>query len=415
MPGAGTVILRRGLVLLFSFVLIIIIVSAIIEGTGYSENIYKAIISEIVRGEIEAFRQHGGVNVAKAMVDWLQNYISKPESKGIVDKPLMDRIQNVISKAQEDISKVDVGELYSIYKEIRSRELKIEMGLAEIRDGEYVLVPAYRRMWIMVTKCLTLDFGETDKVGVTNVVPRDAPAKVIDVIAAVLPRTILVVTTAEVLLIVIALLVGPRIVYRYGTFLDKFVVAYAAAMTAIPIWWLAMVFLSIFSYRLGLFPTDLRGVVGVLNNFWRNPAYNFLILLWYISLPLIVILITGLGGWLYGMRAMLLRVVREDYVTAAKARGLPERLITRRYILKPSLAPVLTNVILALAGSLGGMIITESVFNWPGMGTLYYAAITEGDSSTIAALSTIYIGIYMIARFILEVLYIIVDPRIRAK
>jgi peptide/nickel transport system permease protein len=115
------------------------------------------------------------------------------------------------------------------------------------------------------------------------------------------------------------------------------------------------------------------------------------------------------------MRAMLLRVVREDYVSAAKARGLPERLITRRYILKPSLAPVLTNVILALAGSLGGMIITESVFNWPGMGTLYYAAITEGDSSTIAALSTIYIGIYMIARFILEVLYIIVDPRIRAK
>jgi len=372
MPGAGAVILRRGLVLLFSFVLIIIIVSAIIEGTGYSENIYKAIINEIVRGEIEAFRQRAGVNVAKAMVDWLQNYISKPESKGIVDKPLMDRIQNAISKAQEDISKVDVGELYSIYKEIRTRELKIEMGLAEVRDGEYVLVPAYRRMWIMVTKCLTLDFGETDKVGVTNVVPRDAPAKVIDVIAAVLPRTILIVTTAEVLLIVIALLVGPRIVYRYGTILDKFVVAYAAAMTAIPIWWLAMVFLSIFSYRLGLFPTDLRGVVGVLNNFWRSPAYNFLILLWYITLPLIVILITGLGGWLYGMRAMLLRVVREDYVTAAKARGLPERLITRRYILKPSLAPVLTNVILALAGSLGGMIITESCIQlaWNGYAIL---------------------------------------------
>ena len=76
MPGAGAVILRRGLVLLFSFVLIIIIVSAIIEGTGYSENIYKAIISEIVRGEIEAFRQRGGANVTKSMVDWLQYYIS---------------------------------------------------------------------------------------------------------------------------------------------------------------------------------------------------------------------------------------------------------------------------------------------------------------------------------------------------
>jgi len=73
--------------------------------------------------------------------------------------------------------------------------------------------------------------------------------------------------------------------------------------------------------------------------------------------------------------------------------GIPEKLITRRYILRVSLAPVITSVILTLAGSIGGMIITESVFNWPGMGTLYYAAITEGDSQTLLALSVIYVGV----------------------
>ncbi|MEM4486863.1 MAG: ABC transporter permease, partial [Zestosphaera sp.] len=119
------------------------------------------------------------------------------------------------------------------------------------------------------------------------------------------------------------------------------------------------------------------------------------------------------GPWIYSIRAMLIKIVKEDFVTAAVARGLPEKQVLRRYIIRPSISPILTNVLLGLAGTLGGYIITESVFDWPGMGTLYYAAITGGDAPTILALTYVFTLVYVVARFILEILYVALDPRVR--
>jgi peptide/nickel transport system permease protein len=367
MPGAGTVIARRGLILLFSFILIIVIISAIIEGSGYSKDIYDALVRESVNAEIMALRR-GNPNVTDSFI--------------------------------------------REYRENLTIYYRKMYGLIDEQGRE---IPPYVRMWNLVKRALTLDLGKTDKVEVANVVPTIAPASVFEIIATVLPRTIIVVTVGELIVVIIALLLAPRIAYRHGTLVDRLVVAYAAIFTAIPIWWLAMIFIQIFGYQLGLFPTSLRGVATVLNKFWDNPLLNFIEVLKYITLPIIVFVIWSLGSWLYGLRAMLLRVVREDYVTVAKAKGLPEKDITRKYVLRVSLAPVLTNVILALASSLGGMIITESVFDWPGMGTLYYNAITAADSQTIMGLFVVYVGVYLIARFILEILYIIIDPRVRVK
>jgi peptide/nickel transport system permease protein len=367
MPGAGTVIARRGLILLFSFILIIVIISAVIEGSGYSKDIYDALVRESVNAEIMALRR-GNPNVTESFI--------------------------------------------REYRENLTIYYRKMYGLIDEQGRE---IPPYVRMWNLVKRALTLDLGKTDKVEVANVVPTIAPASVFEIIATVLPRTIIVVTVGELIVVIIALLLAPRIAYRHGTLVDRLVVAYAAIFTAIPIWWLAMIFIQIFGYQLGLFPTSLRGVATVLNKFWDNPLLNFIEVLKYITLPIIVFVIWSLGSWLYGLRAMLLRVVREDYVTVAKAKGLPEKDITRKYVLRVSLAPVLTNVILALASSLGGMIITESVFDWPGMGTLYYNAITAPDPQTIMGLFVVYVGVYLIARFILEILYIIIDPRVRVK
>ncbi|HEW94388.1 MAG TPA: ABC transporter permease, partial [Thermoprotei archaeon] len=92
--------------------------------------------------------------------------------------------------------------------------------------------------------------------------------------------------------------------------------------------------------------------------------------------------------------------------------GLPENLVLRRYIIRPSLHPILTNLVLGLAGSLTGAILTETVFNWPGMGRLYYEAILNIDEPLILALTYVFTLIYVVARFILEVLYVVVDPRV---
>ena len=85
----------------------------------------------------------------------------------------------------------------------------------------------------------------------------------------------------------------------------------------------------------------------------------------------------------------------------------------RRYILRVAAPPIVTNLVLGLAGSLGGAILTETVFNWPGMGRLYYDAILAADEAVIVALTFMFTLLYVLARFILEVLYLVLDPRIR--
>ena len=85
----------------------------------------------------------------------------------------------------------------------------------------------------------------------------------------------------------------------------------------------------------------------------------------------------------------------------------------RRYILRVAAAPIVTHLVLGLAASLGGAILTETVFNWPGMGRLYYDAILAADEAVIVALTFMFTLLYVLARLILEVLYLVLDPRIR--
>jgi peptide/nickel transport system permease protein len=365
-PRPEIVILRRGIILAVSFVIIVIVIAAIVEGSGYSMKIYEALVREAVNAEIMALKRGG--NISEVYMTQLRENLTKYYQK--------------------------------VY------------GLT---DDQGNIIPPYMRMWNLVWRTLKFDFGKTGTYGVANIVPTVPPVDVLYVIASVLPRTIAVVTVGELIAALLGVKLGPRIAYRHGSLIDKFVVTYAALMNAVPLWWLAMIFIYIFHYRLNWFPRDLRVVAPAFANFWANPLQNLISILYYITLPLMVFLIWVLGGWLYGFRAMLLRVIREDFVMAAKARGLPEGDITKKYVLRPSLAPVLTSIILALAGSIGGMIITESIFDWPGMGTLYYVAIVAADSVVLMALMVVYVLVYLAARFILEILYIVIDPRVRAR
>ena len=100
-------------------------------------------------------------------------------------------------------------------------------------------------------------------------------------------------------------------------------------------------------------------------------------------------------------------------MTVARAKGLPEGRVMRHHILRVAAPPILTGLILGLASSVAGGILTETVFNWPGMGRLYYEAILAVDESVVVALTFMFTLIYITARFTLEVLYIVVDPRVR--
>ncbi len=353
----GTVLARRAIALTVALVIVVILTAFLLGATGYDKIIWQALIHEELRAYQAALKQ-AHVPPAKAK------------------------------------------ELVAQYKE---KLIKI-YGLDK---------PWFERIWPLVVNTLTFNLGISESYDVADVAGEPYPVRVGDAIMKCIWRTIVMITVAQLICAIAALNIGPLIAYKRGTLFDRAIVSYAALTNAIPVWWLGMILIFFLSYRAGIFPTNFRSVIAYMNNFWQNPLSNFINIMYYASLPIITIVIAFLGSWFYTVRAMVLRVVREDFVMVARAKGLPEKYIASKHVLRAAAPPVVTNIILALAGSLGGYIITESVFNWPGMGTLYWVAITAADLPTILGLTYALTLVYILARFILEVLYIILDPRVR--
>src|SRR5690606_18709854 len=140
---------------------------------------------------------------------------------------------------------------------------------------------------------------------------------------------------------------------------------------------------------------------------------RFLDLLKHATLPIITLVLVSVGPYIYVVRTMTLNVAQGDHVKVARAKGIPERIVRRRHILRVAAAPIVTGLILGLAGSLGGSILVETVFNWQGMGRLYYEAISgTPDEMVIVALTFVFTLLYVAARLILEVLHVVMDPRV---
>ena len=360
------IIAFRGLILVFTLFVVIILTALIVGATGYDEVVLKAIVEE----EVRAYRES----------------LSGPGS------PLTpEEIDRLVKKYREDLIRI-----YGLDK------------------------PWYERSLSLIPKLITLDLYVThdETVGVLGL---RRPVTVYEAIAVALPRTIVMITIAYIIAALIAVPLGPYVAYKRGSLLDRGVIVYAAITNAFPVWWVAMLAILVTGFYLGIAPSSYRPIIGHISRFTDSvlgldvmgALVAFKDLLYYSYVPILVVTFTVLGGWMYSARAVAIRVVSEDYVVAAKAKGLPEGMVTRKYVLRVIAGPILTFVILGLAGSIGGYIITETVFDWPGMGLLYYHAIASGDNPTVLALVYVTTLVYIVARFILEVLYVILDPRVK--
>ncbi|MEN8613681.1 ABC transporter permease [Dehalogenimonas sp. THU2] len=262
----------------------------------------------------------------------------------------------------------------------------------------------YYRLPDTVARVITFDLGEARTLRST-----DGSARVVDIVAERLGNTIFLITTATVLTSILGLLIGPRLASRAGTRLDRISCLVLAVSYALPAWWVGIFFVLIFAFEWGFFPYG--GLVSA------PPPDGTLARLadmaWHAALPIAAMVIVSFGSWAYAVRTMVLNTAQEPFVTVGRAKGLPQNLIERRYVLRAAAPPIVTSLILGLAGSLGGAILTETVFNWPGMGRLYYDAILAADETVIVALTFVFTLIYLFARFVLEVLYLWLDPRIR--
>lgn len=190
---------------------------------------------------------------------------------------------------------------------------------------------------------------------------------------------------------------------------DRAITVGSLVMYSIPGFWLALMLVLVFSVNLNWFPTSQT----------RSLDYELLSLpgkvvdrLWHLALPVFVLGVASAAGTARFMRNKLLDVLSEEYVVGARARGLSERAVILRHALRNALIPIVTIYGLALPFLLGGAVLIEKVFAWPGMGLLAIEAIGARDYPIILATSMIAAILVVLGNLIADVTYALVDPRV---
>jgi len=220
--------------------------------------------------------------------------------------------------------------------------------------------------------------------------------------------TLLMWGAGNLLLFFVGLFVGLFLSRRYGSILDKIVIALAPTSSA-PAWFYGLFLILIFAGILRVLP--FGGLVAAPPP--PNKLDYGLSVLEHLILPTSAIFISTIALSIFNRRTFFLIYSQEDYVEMAKAKGLPDRLIERRYILKPTLPPILTDFLLTVIYLWTGAVILETVFNWPGLGRALYQAIGSFDTAVIVGAQVIFAYLLAATVFVLDFLYALVDPRVR--
>jgi peptide/nickel transport system permease protein len=210
--------------------------------------------------------------------------------------------------------------------------------------------------------------------------------------------------------LLIAIPVGVTSARKQYSKLDVSVTSASLIGTCIPIFYIGIVAILIFSYYLGWFPPF--GAHTLLAE--RYPFGSYTIdELWHMVLPTAVLTFAELAPIVLLVRSSMLEVLRQDYVLAARAGGLSERTVIYKHALRNALIPVVTYVGLYFGAMLAGAPITETVFNWPGVGRLFVEATTKLDFPVIMGITVLITLMTLVANLITDITYAFIDPRIR--
>lgn len=237
------------------------------------------------------------------------------------------------------------------------------------------------------------------------------PTPVLDLILAALPWTLFLVGVSTIVAWVVGTGLGIIVGYRPGGTLDNWLTPISQFFSSMPSFWVALVCLWIFALSLGIFPSSGGydpSVPFEITNFWF-----LLSTLEYGALPLLTSIFVGFAGWLFGMRNMMVTTVSEDFVTLARAEGLSSRRVIFRYAARNAMLPNITGLATSIGAILGGVVLTEIVFTYPGMGYLLYNAITTKDYPLMQAIFLMIVLAVLVANFIADSLYVLLDPRTR--
>jgi len=274
----------------------------------------------------------------------------------------------------------------------------LRQSLRELYGLEGSLGDQYVSFWRRV---LVADFGPSLSA---------FPTPVTDLIRRALPWTIGLLTVATLIAWALGNLLGALAGYYRNNTLLRLTGVVVMGFHPIPYYVVAFVLLIVFGYLWPVLPISGGAQINIERGF--NPEF-VLSVLRHSILPALSLILVGVGTWFMGMRALVSNIVTEDYVTYAELGGVRPGRILGSYVMRNALAPQITGLALSLGAIFNGAIITEQVFGYPGIGSLLIDGVHSGDYSLVLGVTTVSIVAVSAAVLLLDLLYPLIDPRVR--
>ena len=238
------------------------------------------------------------------------------------------------------------------------------------------------------------------------------PAPVTEVIGQALPWTIALIGLSTVIAFLLGVGLGVFAGWRRGSWLDNLVPA-TTMFQAVPYFWLALILVLFFTRWHQWFPYaggyDVTTTGPSLSTQFIGSA------IYYGFLPACTIVLSSIGGWMLGMRNMMVATLSEDYVLAAEAKGLRPRRVRLTYAARNAVLPSLSGFAISLGFIVAGSIVTEQVFSYPGVGQLLWTAVSNDDYALMQGIFLVISLSVLAANLIVDLLYGLIDPRTRAR
>lgn len=237
------------------------------------------------------------------------------------------------------------------------------------------------------------------------------PSQVSDILRESLPWTIGLVGVSLLLSFFIGTLVGMLIAWRRGSWYDTAVPPILTFFSAVPYFWMALGLVYVFGVNLSWFPTDSGyDVFGVAPG-WSMDFISSVVQ--HAILPVTTLVIGSLAGWVLTMRNTMVTTLSEDYLLMAQAKGLPERRVMFHYAARNAILPSITSFSISLGLVVSGSLLTEIVFNYPGIGFALYKGVQADDYALVEGCFLVIALAVLIANFMSELVYAFLDPRVR--
>ena len=238
------------------------------------------------------------------------------------------------------------------------------------------------------------------------------PASVGSIIAQTLPWTIGLIGLSTIISFLVGVGLGTLAGWKRGSWLDNLIPA-TTMFQSVPYFWLALILLFLFGSVWPLFPLNNGYDVYTVTPGWSGAFIGSV--LYYGTLPALTIVLSSVGGWMLGMRNMMVSTLSEDYMVTAEAKGLSSGRIMRRYAARNAVLPSISGFAISLGFVVAGSIVTEAVFSYPGIGSALLQAVGNNDYAMMQGIFLVITLSVLGANLLVDLLYSVIDPRTRAR